>query len=392
MKKLLLYIITLFIITSNLSFAQTEEITEETNPRTIVELEAKLEQLNKDLKFEEAKITAITDKAKAKLELAREKGNESEIEIAVKEYDAINDLILNNVSPIVNEILKYEEELIQAKEREDNSDFLDEDGEILFDINSEMKDLSDKYLENSPTINVQYGQTIASLSGDFSEDFMKNDFVQLKLGMTDYDVLSNLSNNLTEMDFKFVGYEQSLNTLDNSNGISYETWAFLVGSEEGKGWKIGEFLTITPYTGESSGWGKLTFLDSVQSPALQSKLNRIADGVRYMDIIHSGLNIQMNKTITLKADFSSKVVYPRFQVWKWSINHMITGVSNLVVMNFVKKINKRAPMAAPIMDFIFTNAINYGFLELQKKNMNWPYSTEVPFIEHNYNIGLSITF
>ena len=53
---------------------------------------------------------------------------------------------------------------------------------------------------------------------------------------------------------------------------------------------------------------------------------------------------------------------------------------------------RSSPKSLPIFNFILRNAVAYGFKELRREKMNWPFDTAAPLNITSWNVGLSVSF
>ncbi len=179
--------------------------------------------------------------------------------------------------------------------------------------------------------------------------------------------------------------------------LSY--WNFGFAHGEGYGYKLGEHSDII--LGQESGfsWLKMQYAFDINRDAEGNALTefdflqqRLGDDVRFSSYFESFVKIRPLEFISLDLGYQRNIIYPRFQFWYWTVSGLTEGVASAVTDAFIKKISKSSPYAGPAVNFILKNAISYAFMELRKKNMNWPISGEEPLIINSFNLGINLHF
>ena len=59
---------------------------------------------------------------------------------------------------------------------------------------------------------------------------------------------------------------------------------------------------------------------------------------------------------------------------------------------FVDEVADRSPYAAPVVRFLLEGALQYGFYELRKDDVNWPFDTDAPLVVDMFKLGVTTRF
>jgi hypothetical protein len=96
--------------------------------------------------------------------------------------------------------------------------------------------------------------------------------------------------------------------------------------------------------------------------------------------------------LALHAGYERTVVFPSFKVWYWLLSTIIDRGALVVVDMFVDEVEDASPYAAPVVRFVLEGALQYGFYELRKNEVNWPFDTEPPLAYDMFKLGVTTRF
>lgn len=247
-----------------------------------------------------------------------------------------------------------------------------------------------------PTIELNYGimQPGYDVTG-FNVDILKNAKVELKLGSS----LFKNSKDESIFKYKFSGLAMSNFSGDlggdkNDNSKPrISGWNIGFSNAEGYGYNLSKGASILLYTGGSMNWNFLKY----DKPATLSiderkELDYISTSMRLGEGMEAGVKFQIVDGVALNFALDRNSIYPRHLFWKWAGSRIMYEIGSSLLDNFVEVIGESSPNVAPIVNFVLKNAYSYGFYELKKKNMNWPFNTGEALIMDTYKIGMSFNF
>ena len=246
----------------------------------------------------------------------------------------------------------------------------------------------------SPFMEANYGLGIA-IHDNMQRDFYINGIVEGKIG---YSLIDSFSRGIVKLDEKYIvgAYmEQDYNTLieqDETNLINEKMTRFGFGIRHGYGYNLG-LLKIIPFAQHSFQWYKM---QSVRPDDLSEEdtalLDRFEDAYRFGFTNEAGLKVRLLGRIDAIASYEYSVIYPRVIFPQWFVSYTVLYVSMGVVSKFAKDIVEGSPLFGPILYFALTNGLTYAYTYALKSNMNWPFESEKPMLNHVGKIGVSISF
>jgi hypothetical protein len=116
-------------------------------------------------------------------------------------------------------------------------------------------------------------------------------------------------------------------------------------------------------------------------------------GTRFADKYIAEINaFKIANTINLNVGVARSVIYERFLFGKWCGSMLMKGIANGLLSSFVGEIRTSSPLAYPVVNFLLRGALDFGFTELQRKKMNFPFASSAGYIYDEFRIGLSFEF
>lgn len=74
------------------------------------------------------------------------------------------------------------------------------------------------------------------------------------------------------------------------------------------------------------------------------------------------------------------------------MSSMIEVGGLFLIDSFTKNVLRNAPVAGTFVNFILKNAYEYGFYQLRKDKMNWPFTSSAPLRYNTFKLGMTFTF
>lgn len=314
-----------------------------------------------------------------------------------------NDLFGNN-----SQNTKYlNQNIFDDEEFEDDST----DFDAIFDFNSDNDLLPGSKKLNSfmehPFIEIQYG--IANYDYKvsnillFNNNFSAAGNFKLKIGDLNLKQVKKIeADNILKYSNSYLSLSH-LNTevgvTGNEDKIRVNLWKFtFFADDEGYAYKIGENSYFALYRGSEVNWNYMS-LDEVNkltpsdtNSASQAALRNFGEAARFGTSFEAGLKANIVGGIGLSASYERSMIFPRTLVFKYVASTIVHEIALGLSDSFIKKILKASPDAAPIVNFIFKNAISYGFYELSSKSMNWPFNTAEPLMIDSFKMGFTFDF
>jgi hypothetical protein len=226
---------------------------------------------------------------------------------------------------------------------------------------------------------------------------------ELKLGSIQKKSFSE-SVNIIEEDFYYFILSNLTSHLQKKDNISHnihsDSWKFGFGNQTGFGYKLNETIYFIPFTDGSINWTRINFsIDSNIVPLNDlSILNLYDESFRFGTSKAGGLRIKFSydtkffNSIVLETGFERHIVFQRLLFWKWISSSLIELGLHSLLDKFIDKVFDSSPYAAPILSFVFKNALNYGIYELKTEKMNYPFNTQAPISFNQFRFSIQIIF
>jgi len=275
---------------------------------------------------------------------------------------------------------QQEDSLEVEEEFEEFDDDFDTDFDVSVDIG----------IFEHPYIGLNYGMTQlkSSLS---NQNFQEIGRVSLKLGYYtqenyDSDYLIKHKNKYIYLNY----FSEDLYKAKIVQPVQISAWQFGFGNEKGYGYKFGP-AAIIPYVVSDYSWTQIKYDLSKTGPD-SVLLGLYYDFFRFGQTAGSGIQLQIFPLISLDANYSFGLVFPRHLFWKHLGSLVVEEIASSSLDWFIKKIIKFTPEAVPIVNFVLKSGLSYAFFELRKDKMNWPFNTASPLTHESFNLGMKFNF
>ena len=245
---------------------------------------------------------------------------------------------------------------------------------------------------SKPSIELSYGLSELRINGD-SYNLSNAGMIEMKLGFTKQNIskygknIINYSNN-----YLFLRNASSDNYSRSDNpGLSNNMWSFGFGDKKGYGVKTGNF-SILPYSSNSIDWTQLTYDQTFATPDEVQALADFDGTFRFGTATEAGINFQITKGFSIQPKYEISDVYPRSLFGKQLMSSVIEYSGLFLIDGFTKQIMKNTPVAGSFVNFVLRNAYEYGFYQLRKNQMNWPFTSVAPLRYNTFKLGMTFTF
>lgn len=271
------------------------------------------------------------------------------------------------------------------------------DAQVHFNLDSSKMEeqFMRKWKNSRATMQINYLLNQPSYHKEaFSGSLADNRGFEIKLGSITFDTLAS-SASIFDYESGFItvkNHNSSWVSAESDNGIRYNAWAIGLNGHSGYSYKLGEAQRLTLYHGGSLQWTRLEFLDSAESQISQDNLNAFNESFRFGQNFESGIQLRFADNIAFDASYERNVVFPRHLFLNWIISNMTEAAAGGLIDVFVNQVENDSPSFVPIVNFVLKSALSYGFYELRKSDMNWPFSTAAPFTYDSFKVGLTFIF
>lgn len=197
-----------------------------------------------------------------------------------------------------------------------------------------------------------------------------------------------------KMSYMFLGYNSNDFAVSKPETGSIESsiLRFGFGDKEGLGYEVDNDVSIVPYRASALLWTQLSVKNLPSDTQAVATVELFNEAFRFGKQTEAGVLVQFTKNSGISLGYEYSVIFPRHLFWYWAGSEIIESIAQGAVDNFVRKIEKSSPTAAPIVSFLLKNGISYGMYELRKKNMNWPFNTAPAMSYSGFKLGVNLAF
>ncbi len=248
-----------------------------------------------------------------------------------------------------------------------------------------------RYL-SKPSIEISYGISNIRLNGD-SYGLANAGMIDMKLGFTS-ELKSNYGENILNYKnrFLFLRNASSDNYSGSGNPGTYnDLWSFGLGNKEGYGVKLGA-VSILPFSSNSIAWSEISYPASMETEPENSALSDFNNAFRFGTTTEAGINLQLSKGFSIQPEFEISDIFPRHLFGKQLMSSVIELGGLYLIDDFTKLIMRNTPVAGTFVNFILKNAYEYGFYQLRKNQMYWPFTSVAPLRYNTFKLGMTFTF
>jgi hypothetical protein len=250
------------------------------------------------------------------------------------------------------------------------------------------------WVHSKPSIEVSYGSSYINMNGN-SFNLANAGLLELKLGFASQRISAYGKNILRYHNrYLFLSNASSDNSIKaNNSEIANNMWRFGFGNKEGYGIKLGSF-SIMPYNSNSFDWSEFKFTnpDGTQPENYYSPLNDFNDAFRFGNTAEAGINLQITPGFSIQPKYEIADIFPRTLFGKFFMSTVIKYSGLFAIEGFSRAVLRNSPVAGTIVNFILKNAYEYGFYQLCKNQMNWPFTSVAPLRYNTFKLGMMFTF
>ncbi|HRS01670.1 MAG TPA: hypothetical protein P5545_03890 [Bacteroidota bacterium] len=251
--------------------------------------------------------------------------------------------------------------------------------------------------KDKPFISLFVGQVNID-NKELNPDINQSADIQLLLGYSDRKQYPNT--NLIRTKNKYISLKNLSNDIidlkNETKLISAQTWNFGYNKSKDFGWNFGQAFKINLTHSDGYNWSfmnfKITGIDSTDRVVYPKQLMELNDKLKFGEGFSGGIEFELFDHIGLSAGYERMDVFPVHIFWEWVVSDMIEAAAQGMIDEFVNSVRKYSPWATPIISFALKNGLSYGLYELRRKNMNWPFNSQAPYVFETFKVGISYKF
>ncbi len=248
------------------------------------------------------------------------------------------------------------------------------------------------FKNGGPFMQVNYGRSenkINSLLGSMD----KTGYAQVKLG---HEYQKPVSKKSSVLKYNSHYAEFAIDNADlwknNTVGnLDAESVMFGIGWDKGYGYAAGSSAFLFT-TGNGFGWTRLRINNAILHNSDVNKLAYFDDTFRFGIKSESSIKMQFIPALSVDVSYERAQVYQRVLFWKMGASLITEAACQGLLDEFIGKVLKSSPTAAPILNFVLKSGLSYGIYELRKDAMNFPFGGEDPLMKATYKIGMTFNF
>jgi len=258
----------------------------------------------------------------------------------------------------------------------------------------------------SPTLQIFWGINAPLFNENvFAGKMSKVGNIQINMGSTtEKEIISKEHINRYKYNGIFLNLYNDSYSSTKPTPYDFSTNAIQFGFSDvtGYGYQIGENGSIILFVGGSINWTKLDYTFPSKFGNSKTDSNNYTTNYQTLDVydrvfrfgqdFESGIRIKVIKPISIVGSYERELIFPRHLFFQWILSEGIEGIANAIVDKFSKEVIKSTPYAGPIVYYVLKTGLAYGYYELRKSKMNWPFNSAMPMQIETFKIGMSFEF
>jgi hypothetical protein len=246
-----------------------------------------------------------------------------------------------------------------------------------------------------PTASLFYGFSSASHDG-LHQSLASSGALEIRVGGT-RTRWGNEEAEILKNSYEFATLSTMSPRLGSAPGpeeISMDLWKFGFAFERGLGYgsDTREGLAVILTNSGGLNWTDVQIRGGVTDSADQNLLSRYEGSLRFGNSTEAGIKVRLSRMLILEGAFERSLIFPRHLFTKWAGSALIELAAQGLLDGFVGKVLHSTPEAAPVVAFLLKNGLSYGFYELRKTKMNWPFPSEAPYVTDTFKLGVTFVF
>lgn len=245
----------------------------------------------------------------------------------------------------------------------------------------------------SPTLSVTYGLTSVTQE-EFAPAIAPSASLQMKIGGS---IIRWEDADAGIVKYKFEYFDLAaiaprLRGTSPGADAAVESWRVGGSFESGLGYGAPESMSLVFYDSWALNWSKVVVPDQALTADQLAMLKNYEGSLRFGTLGEGGLKFRVGRIFSVDAAYERSMIFPRTLFWGWVGSEMIERIVQYGADRFVDRVLDSTPAAAPILSFVLKNGISWGFYELRKKQMNWPFTSAPGMLNDTWKVGLSMMF
>lgn len=247
---------------------------------------------------------------------------------------------------------------------------------------------------DKPTIELSYGVSQIKL-GYSDMNISDAGMFEVKLGFTE-EKTSKYDKQVLKYKNRFLflsnASDQNLSKSQSTSNIDNTMWRFGLGNKSGYGIHLGS-VSILPYNSGSFNWSEFNYHKNESADeSYYSALDDFAGTFRFGTTTEAGINIQLFNGVSIEPKYELSDIYPRHLFFENMTSLLIEAIGLEMIGQFSNAIMKNSPVVGSFVNFILKNAYEFGYYQLKKENMNWPFTSAAPLRYGTFKLGMSFIF
>jgi len=256
-----------------------------------------------------------------------------------------------------------------------------------------------QWYNSKPSVEVTYGNSNISF-GNTGYNFAPSGLIEMNLGFTSKNI-SDFGKNIVRYKnrFIFLGYSSTDNsTRQTSSGINSNLWKFGFGNKSGYGVSLSKTASILPYSSSTFNWSNFNYNkpndinSNISEQEYYAAIDNMAGVFRFGSSFEAGINLNVIKGFSIQPKYEIADIFPRHLVGYQMMSSAIELTGFTMLEMFTKKIIRNSPVAGTFVNFLLLNAYQYGFYQLKKDQMFWPFTSTAPMRYETFKLGMSFVF
>jgi len=254
-----------------------------------------------------------------------------------------------------------------------------------------------KWIENQPTISINYGYCIPSIPiKNFLTKFSVSYPIELSYGFTRYEYSEDLG--LENILYYASGFAHIANISSHlkpksvNKDITTDNWTFGFAYKNGYGHIFSDSSFLTFYHTGSLNWSHIDIELAAANEKEQIEFDKFDEEMKFGTSFESGIMYNLTDIINLNISYFHSLTFQNVALGKWLGSSFIELIFQRTLDFWSYEIIKYNNNYGPLLNFISKSACSVLIYELRRNKQFFPFNSNYALSYDGIKFGFVFTF
>ncbi len=254
-----------------------------------------------------------------------------------------------------------------------------------------------KWVENKPTISINYGYSIPSIPlKHFTSNFSHTYPIEFSYGFTRFEFgeefgLENIQYYASEF-VHIANISSHLKPKSLNKDITTDNWTFGFAYKNGYGHIFSDSSSLTFYHTGSLNWSHIDIELAAATQKEQTEFNKFDEKMKFGTSFESGLMYNLTDILNLNITYFHNLTFQDAHIGKWLGSSFIELILQRTLDFWSYEIIKTNADYGPLLNFIGKSACSVILYELRRNKQFFPFNSNYALSYDGIKFGFVFTF